>query len=228
MYFCNMARFLFDTDYSSIIQSDDLAQITEGVSQNLIDAESKAISRMRSKLIQRYIVDIELGLLNAYSASRHYRTKERILSGTTIYYVKTYSRWVSTTKYVTNDVVTDDNGYVYIAAQDSQNQPLTSTTYWTAMVNIVNTNTTYWVVGDNRYPMFVEIAMDLALYNIYSRINPRNIPALRVQRNKEALDQLERWGSGTDTAEVLEVNTTEQTGFSIRYGSSIDKTNNFF
>jgi hypothetical protein len=223
-----MARFLLDTDYSSIIQSDDLAQITEGVSQNLIDAESKAISRMRSKLIQRYIVDIELGLLNAYSASRHYRTKERILSGTTIYYVKTYSRWVSTTKYATNDVVTDDNGYVYIAAQDSQNQPLTSTTYWTAMVNIVNTNTTYWVVGDNRYPMFVEIAMDLALYNIYSRINPRNIPALRVQRNKEALDQLERWGSGTDTAEVLEVNTTEQTGFSIRYGSSIDKTNNFF
>jgi hypothetical protein len=223
-----MARFLLDTDYSSIIQSDDLAQITEGVSQNLIDAESKAISRMRSKLIQRYIVDIELGLLNAYSASIHYRTKERILSGTTIYYVKTYSRWLSTTKYVTNDIVTDDNGYVYIAAQDSQNQPLTSTTYWTAMVNIVNTNTTYWVVGDNRYPMFVEIAMDLALYNIYSRINPRNIPALRVQRNKEALDQLERWGSGTDTAEVLEVNTTEQTGFSIRYGSSIDKTNNFF
>ena len=223
-----MARFLLDTDYASIIQSVDLTQITEGTSQNLIDAENKAISRMRSKLIQRYMVDIELGLLNAYSASRHYRTKERILSGSTIYYVKTYERWVNTTSYVTNDVVTDDDGYVYIAAQASQNKELTSTTYWTPMINIINTNTTYWVSGDNRYPLFVEVAMDLALYNLYSRINPRNIPDLRVLRNKEALDQLERWGSGTDTAEVMEVNTPLQTGFSIRYGSSMDKTSNFF
>jgi hypothetical protein len=183
---------------------------------------------MRSKLIQRYMVDIELGLLNAYSASRHYRTKERILSGSTIYYIKTYERWVNTTSYVTNDVVTDDDGYVYIAAQASQNKELTSTTYWTPMINIINTNTTYWVSGDNRYPLFVEVAMDLALYNLYSRINPRNIPDLRVLRNKEALDQLERWGSGTDTAEVMEVNTPLQTGFSIRYGSSMDKTSNFF
>jgi hypothetical protein len=223
-----MARFLLDTDYASIIQSVDLTQITEGTSQNLIDAENKAISRMRSKLIQRYMVDIELGLLNAYSASRHYRTKERILSGSTIYYVKTYERWVNTTSYVTNDVVTDDDGYVYIAAQASQNKELTSTTYWTPMINIINTNTTYWGSGDNRYPLFVEVAMDLALYNLYSRINPRNIPDLRVLRNKEALDQLERWGSGTDTAEVMEVNTSLQTGFSIRYGSSMDKTSNFF
>jgi hypothetical protein len=223
-----MARFLLTTDYLSIIQTVDLNQITENTAQNLYDAESKAISRMRSKLIQRYMVDIELGVMNAYSASVHYRTRERILSGSTIYYVKDYSRYVNTTAYVTNDVVTDDDGYVYIAAQDSTNKALTSTSYWTPLKNIVNTNTTYWVSGDNRYPLFIEIAMDLALYNLYSRINPRNIPDLRVLRNKEALDQLERWGSGTDTAEVLEVNTTEQTGFSIRYGSSMPKTTNFF
>ena len=46
-----MARFLLQTDYSSIIQSADLTQITEGVNQNLLDAEAKAISRMRIKAI---------------------------------------------------------------------------------------------------------------------------------------------------------------------------------
>ena len=224
-----MARFLLTSDYLSIIQTVDLNQITENTAQNLYDSEIKAISRMRSKLTQRYMVDIELGVMDAYSSTKHYRTRERVLvSETTIYYVKDYSRWVNTTAYVTNDVVTDDNGYVYIALQASTNVALTSTSYWSPLKNITYSNTTYWVQGDNRYPMFIEIAMDLTLYNLHSRINPRNIPDLRVLRNKEALDQLERWGSGTDTAEVLEVNTTEQTGFSIRYGSSIEKTNNFF
>jgi hypothetical protein len=140
-----MARFLTDTDYNSIIQSADLAQITEGVAQNLIDAELKSIAKMRTKLVQRYDMDAELA--------------------------KT---------------------------------------------------------GTDRYPLLIEIAMDLTLYNIYARINPRNIPTLRVERNREALDQLDAWASGTDTAEMTEIDVANQQGLSIRYGSSDTKQNNFF
>jgi hypothetical protein len=96
------------------------------------------------------------------------------------------------------------------------------------MVNVLTTDTDYWTVGDNRYPMFVELAMDMTLYNLHARINPRNIPELRIERNREALDQLDRWASGTDTAEVLNINTTDSEGFSIRYGNSLDKQDNFF
>jgi hypothetical protein len=96
------------------------------------------------------------------------------------------------------------------------------------MINISYTNTTYWQQKDNRYPLFIEIAMDLALFNLYSRINPRNIPILRMDRNKESLDLLDAWASGTDTAEVLEFKNYEQEGYSIRYGSSDTKQNNFF
>jgi hypothetical protein len=96
------------------------------------------------------------------------------------------------------------------------------------MINIATSNANYWTVGDNRYPMFVELAMDMTLYNLHARINPRNIPELRIERNREALDQLDRWASGTDTAEVLNVNTTDSEGFSIRYGNSLDKQDNFF
>ena len=223
-----MARFLKTSDYLSIIQTVDLNQITENTIQNLYDSEIKAISRMRTKLVQRYMVDIELGTMDAYSNTRHYRTKDRTLSGETITAVKLFNRWAKTTDYAINDIVTDDDGYVYTAIAASTNQALIKTAYWSPMINIATSNTTYWAVGDNRYPLFVEIAMDLTLYNLYARINPRNIPTLRQERNREALDLLDAWASGTDTAEVLNINTTESTGFSIRTGNSLDKQNNFF
>jgi hypothetical protein len=223
-----MARFLRDSDYNSIIQSADLTQITEGTAQNLLDAETKAIARMRTKLAGRYMVDIELGGNGTYSASVHYRTKERILVTTTIYSVKDFDRWVNTTNYTTGNIVTDDDGYVYTAIANSQGKELTDTIFWTAMVNITQANTTYWAALDNRYALFVEVAMDLALYNLYSRINPRNIPDLRKERNREALDLLDAWASGTDKAEVLEVNAADSVGYSIRYGSSSAKQDNFF
>lgn len=222
-----MGRFLLDSDYSSIIQAVDLAQITEGVAQNLLDSEVKAISRMRTKLVQRYVVDIVLGGNDAYSASKHYLSGERVLA-TTIYYVKDFDQWSKTKSYVIGDKVCDSDYYVYTCVADSVNFELDNTTYWSPMVNIIQTNTDYWVNADNRYPMFIELAMDMALYNAHARINPRNIPDLRIERNREALDQLDRWASGTDTAEVLNVLSPENGGVSITYGASSEKqTNNF-
>jgi len=223
-----MGRFLFNTDYESIIQDIDLDQLTESNNQNLIDSEVKAISRMRTKLVQRYVVDIELAGNDAYSASKHYRLGERILS-TTIYHVKTtFKVWDKTKAYVIGDIVTDTDYYVYTCTADNTSKELTDTDFWEPMINVINTNTTYWVNADNRYPMFIELAMDMALFNAFSRINPRNIPDLRIERNREALDQLDRWASGTDTAEVLNVLSPEGQGVSIIWGASSEKqTNNF-
>ena len=224
-----MARFLKTSDYSSIIQTVDLNQITEGNQQNLFDAEIKAISRMRTKLVQRYMVDIELGTMTTYSASTHYRTRDRVLTGEIITHVLDFDRWVSTTAYVVDDIVTDDDGYVYTCVADCTNEELEDNAgFWSPMIAVATTDADYWLVGDNRYPMFVELAMDMTLYNLHARINPRNIPDLRIERNREALDQLDRWASGTDTAEVLEISVEGQTGFSIRHGNSLDKQNNFF
>jgi hypothetical protein len=223
-----MARFLKTSDYLSIIQTVDLNQITENTPQNLYDSEVKAISRMRTKLVQRYMVDIELGTMDAYSAATHYRTRDRVIAGEVITHVNDFNRWDKTTEYIIGDIVTDNDGYVYTAIAASTNQKLTLTAYWSPMVNVLTSNATYWTVGDNRYPMFVELAMDMTLYNLHARINPRNIPELRIERNREALDQLDAWASGTDTAEVLNINTTDSEGFSIRYGNSLDKQDNFF
>ena len=223
-----MGRFLKTSDYLSIIQTVDLNQITENNTQNLLDAEAKAISRMRTKLVQRYNVDVELGSSDtAYSASTHYRTKDRVLQ-TTIYSVKEFGFWEKSTSYVIGDIKCNGDGYVYTCIANNTNVELTNATYWTPMTNVTYTNTTYWQNIDNRYPLFIEIAMDLALYNLYARINPRNIPTLRVERNREALDLLDAWASGTDTAEVLEFKNYDQEGVSLRYGSSTTKSDNFF
>jgi hypothetical protein len=223
-----MARFLKTSDYLSIIQTVDLNQITENTPQNLYDSEVKAISRMRTKLVQRYMVDIELGTMDAYSAATHYRTRDRVILGEVITHVNDFNRWNNKNEYIIGDIVTDNDGYVYTAIAAGTNQALTLTAYWAPMINIATSNATYWTVGDNRYPMFVELAMDMTLYNLHARINPRNIPDLRIERNREALDQLDRWASGTDTAEVLNINSTDSTGYSIRYGNSLDKQDNFF
>ena len=123
-----MARFLKTSDYLSIIQTVDLNQITENTPQNLYDSEVKAISRMRTKLVQRYMVDIELGTMTAFSAATHYRTRDRVVSGETITHVNDFDRWVKTTAYEAADIVTDDDGYVYTALLDSQNIAITNTT----------------------------------------------------------------------------------------------------
>jgi len=222
-----MGRFLLDSDYSSIIQSADLAQITEGDMQNLYDSESKAISRMRTKLVQRYVVDIELGGNDAYDAAKHYRSGERVLD-TTIFHVLDFPQYSNQNTYQVGDVVCDSDYYVYTCAVSGINQSLSDAYYWTPMIGVVNTDTDFWIEEDNRYPMFIEIAMDLALYNLHARINPRNIPDLRIERNREGLNQLDAWASGTDTAEVMNILSTEFSGVSIIYGASSEKqTNNF-
>jgi len=225
-----MARFLKTSDYLPQIQTADLNQIIESNYDNLYAAEIKAISRMRTKLVQRYMVDIELGTMTVYNIGTHYRTKQRVLAldGETITAVKYFERWVNTTAYVVGDIVTNDDGYVYTCLVANTNQLLTSTTYWSPMINIATSNATYWTAGDNRYPLFVEMAIDMTLYLLYSRINPRNIPELRMERNREALEQLDRWASGTDTAEVMDINSTDSVGYSIRTGNSLEKQNNFF
>lgn len=276
------ARFLKDSDYLSIINFDDLDQLTEGDMNNLYVSEKKAIDRMRTKLVQRYDCDYELRVMTEYSASTNYKTGQRVLQALpeTIFYIKTFSVWKIKTQYYTGDIVTDSDGYVFTALQDSIDVATTSTSYWDQLVNIpptnaptstlwssvtayvvgnhvhdaegniyisiqngtnkpvtdvlywtpvtVTVNSTYWAEGDNRYSLFIELAMDMALYLLHARINPRNIPDLRIERNKEALDQLDRWASGTDNAEVKELDAEAKEGYSITWQSATDKMNNYF
>jgi hypothetical protein len=53
----------------------------------------------------------------------------------------------------------------------------TGTTYY--FTGITPTDTTYWTKGDNRNAQIKMYLIDIILYHLHSRINPRNIPELR-------------------------------------------------
>ena len=44
--------------------------------------------------------------------------------------------------------------------------------------------------GSDRNALLITLTVDLVLYDVLSRINPRNIPELRMQRRDEATDLL--------------------------------------
>jgi len=61
------------------------------------------------------------------------------------------------------------------------------------------TNTTYFTFGDNRSQQLVMYCIDIVLYHIHSRISPRNIPQLRMDRYDRAIEWLKEAG-GQNTA----------------------------
>lgn len=155
-----------------------------------------------------------------------------------LYYAKTpYAEYSNTTEYVTGNQVWY-NDISYTAKTDTVGNLPTDTNYWTAgstysFSGYYPENTTYWTKGDNRSYLIVQYLIDIVLYHLHARINPRNIPELRIIRydgnspmqTGGAIAWLKRVGKGEITAELPSIIPTQ--GLSIRYGSN-DKNVNVF
>ena len=100
----------------------------------------------------------------------------------------------------------------------------TGTTY--SFSGQLPTNTAYWTAGDNRNQQIVLYLIDITLYHLHSRINPRNIPDLRKERyngnsptdSGGAIGWLKSVAHGNVQAD-LPVYTPQQ-GLSMRYGNA--------
>lgn len=92
--------------------------------------------------------------------------------------------------------------------------------------NFYPENTTYWIQGDNRNQLIVMRLIDITLYHVHSRINPRNIPDLRKDRydgNREsqtlgAIGWLKQVAAGKINADLP--NIVPEQGLAMRYGTS--------
>jgi len=87
----------------------------------------------------------------------------------------------------------DDKLQINQAATDTilnvfPDDPVNGVKYWgdgvdySVPANTDLSNTTYWASGDNRDQKLLMICVDIALYHVYARIAPRNIPDLRIHR----------------------------------------------
>jgi hypothetical protein len=89
---------------------------------------------------------------------------------------------------------------------------------------------TKWTEGDNRNQQIVMYLLDITLYHLHSRINPRNIPDLRKERydgnnatqNGGAIAWMKRVASGDITADLPQI--LPEQGLSIRWGNSNGST----
>ena len=139
--------------------------------------------------------------------------------------------YVSTETYVVNDQISFDIGTspviderIYIANQavSAEETPLTAPTKWDlkaenntfytciaiTTAGDLPTDTAKFTAGDNREPKLKTVVIDITLYNLHSRITPRDIPEIRSIRydgggNKDksehAISWLEKVQNGTIT-----------------------------
>lgn len=87
----------------------------------------------------------------------------------------------------------------------------------TSQAGELPTSSAYWSFGDSRNKLILMHFIDVVLYQLHSRINPRNIPEFRIIRRGEAIDYLKMVARGTITPD-LELITPEQ-GNNIVFGS---------
>ena len=153
-----------------------------------------------------------------------------------LYYAKLNAdEYNNSTTYVLNDVVWYGDK-TYTAKSESMGNLPTDTTYWTAGSTYSFTaaypdDTTKWIKGDNRNQLIVMYLIDITLYHLHARINPRNVPELRnirydgnnATQNGGAIGWLKRVASGDVTADLPSI--LPEQGLSIRWGSNAKNTN---
>ena len=149
-----------------------------------------------------------------------------------------YSR--ETTYAVSNQVWYKNS--VYTALKPSKGVLPTSAEFWGTGVaytvsGILPNDTTKWTAGDNRNQQIVTYLIDITLYHLHSRINPRNVPELRLRRydgnqqvgmpTSSAIGWLKAVGSGDITADLPVIDP--QQGVSITWGVSegFDSSGNY-
>lgn len=104
-----------------------------------------------------------------------------------LYYVTLpNAEYSNDTTYATGDIVWYKD-YTYTCRTPITGILPTNTSYWTlgslySITNIYPTDATKWTQADNRNQEIVQYLIDIVLYNIHCRINPRNIPDLRKER----------------------------------------------
>ena len=108
--------------------------------------------------------------------------------------------------------------------------PIDGKTYWgTGTAFSVNAGTlptnAAWTKGDNRATRLVQITVDICLYHLHSRIAPRNIPQLRMDRYAAAVAYLDMILTGKISADIP-LNQPKTDGM-IRWGGDVKRDNSY-
>jgi phage gp36-like protein len=243
-----MDKFLVKYDFETLIQEVNLDEITNSTDRIINDSIDEAVSEAAGYIRNRYDESVTFKVVQTYSKTATYLIDDRVFWSPTAY--------DALATYITGDQISFDIGTspevdekIYIANQSvaAGETPLThpakwdlkadNNTFYTCIADTtagdLPTDVTKFTAGDNREPKLKTVVVDIALYNIHSRITPRDIPEIRQIRydgagNKDksehAIGWLEKVQKGTITPDLTvrtdDDGVTEQNTERFSYGTS--------
>jgi len=223
------------TDFDPMIDQTDLNLIINSDEHILNEAIASSTNEMIAYLGGRFDTDLIFYNVLPWTATTTFQLGDIVLL-----FAETWKNQSYTAGKIASDPVSLT---VYICILTTTNQPLTNATYWTPIgkqnqlykTKIQSTgffpnNATYFDAMDARDPLIVRQLCDLVLYEIHSRINPRNIPEHRIQRRDDAIKFLKNCA---DPRLNFAVNLPikdhgENKGFDISFGTSTNISNHTY
>jgi len=136
--------------------------------------------------------------------------------------------------YTVNYIKDDEVWYkdhTYKAKSPNTNILPTNSAYWTDLgaysvtAGTLPTDTTKWTAGDNRNPLIVQYLIEITLFYLYKRINPRYIPDIRKEgydgngptQSGGAIGWLKKIASGNINADLPKIALAS--GVAVRWGN---------
>jgi phage gp36-like protein len=167
---------------------------------------------------------------NTTTSTGNFDPLEWDLIGDEAFYYLDAPLWGTGNTYQIGEVVKIERTY-YIATQVNQNirpNGANGATAWGEIAGLngeIPVSSPYWIKGDSRPAHIVMRLIDLTLYHLHSRINPRNIPEFRIARRDEAIEWLKMIAKGSITTDLPLV--LPEQGSNIVWGSQ-PKRNVFY
>lgn len=190
--------FLRRGDYLKQIRTDNLEVVVGGDDAIRKDAERAAQAEIETYLMHRYNMAAVFVDLLEYDAS---------------------------TTYNSGDLITfpDVEDEIYSAAYDTEGESQTVG----PGVSPVD-DPTKWVKGDPRNALIKMHLVDITLYHLHSRINPRNIPDFRVERYRDCIDWLKMVAAGKISTKLPIIEPeADQIGLKIKWNSNTKFNHNY-
>ena len=209
-----MSKYLVKYDLYTLIDEDNLDELTDLTDRIFIDSVDSEVEEVASYIRHRYDFDQVFKVVHEFSMADTYAVDDRVYWTETAYNV--------TTSYTAGQRVSyEDNiysaiGTTTIGAFDPLEWTLLApdNSFYTCIlagIGVLPSVATSFTQEDNRNAKIKQITIDVVLYNIHSRLSPVNIPDVRRTRydgfgNKNdsgnALNFLEKVQKGSVTLDL--------------------------
>jgi hypothetical protein len=227
-----MNKFLVKFDFQTLIDEDNLNEVTDNNDRIITDAIDSAVEEVAGYIRHRYDFDQVFRVVIPYANATEFVLGDRVYWSETAYsedLAYTVGQLVSYNKNIYSAIGTTTPGAFNLS---EWNLLAENDSFYTCIQDSsgnLPTNTNYFTAGDNRNPKIKQVTVDIVLYNIHSKVSPRSIPEVRRIRydgfgnkndSENAIRYLEKVQKGQITPDLPVIIPTLQNTERWSFGTS--------